>query len=427
MINKLKGNLLVQNTMWMLLGLGGKTVLQLGYFVIIARSLGVDDYGVFTGVVALALILSPFSNLGLGHTLVKKVSRDKQQFNKQWGKTLFVTVFLGFVLSILFVGISQLLWTSKVSLTVILLIALAELIFAKVVEVSGQAFQAINKMKLTAQFQLIISLNRFISAIILYLLVSNNELTYWAILYCLSTCITAIYSFVMVTKKIGTPVCDLQGLIDDIKEGFFFSLNISFITIQNDIDKTMLSKFSTFQATGIYAAAYRLIEAAFMPMRSLINASYTSFFAFGKDGIKKLFKYSLKFYLISLCYGVAIGTFLYLFAPFVPIVLGDAYESTIVAIQYLAIIPLIKGVQYFLSNTLTCSGNHLFRTCCQISSAILNVCLCFYLIPEYSWLGAVIATVVCEVLLIILLGSNIIYLIVKESKGTKKQKFYNIS
>lgn len=86
MINKLKGNLLVQNTMWMLLGLGGKTVLQLGYFVIIARSLGVDDYGVFTGVVALALILSPFSNLGLGHTLVKKVSRDKQQFNKQWGR-----------------------------------------------------------------------------------------------------------------------------------------------------------------------------------------------------------------------------------------------------------------------------------------------------------------------------------------------------
>ena len=120
MINKLKSNLLLKNTLWMFVGLGGKTVLQLGYFIIIARSLGVNDYGAFTGIVALALIISPFSNLGLGHTLVKKVSRDITVFKEQWGKTLIVTISLGLLLTSVFIVLSYTFWSSEISLIVIL-------------------------------------------------------------------------------------------------------------------------------------------------------------------------------------------------------------------------------------------------------------------------------------------------------------------
>ena len=47
-----------------MLGNGLKLVIQAVYFVIIARSLGPEQYGAFVAVVAIAAILSPFCGFG---------------------------------------------------------------------------------------------------------------------------------------------------------------------------------------------------------------------------------------------------------------------------------------------------------------------------------------------------------------------------
>ncbi len=47
----------------------------------------------------------------------------------------------------------------------------------------------------------------------------------------------------------------------------------------------MLGRLGPFAAVGIYSAAYRAIDAAFIPVRSLLFASYASFFQQGALGI----------------------------------------------------------------------------------------------------------------------------------------------
>ena len=63
-------------------------------------------------------------------------------------------------------------------------------------------------------------------------------------------------------------------------------------TVYNDIDKTMLARFSTLDATGIYAAAYRIIDVSFTPVRSVLNAAYANFFRHGKGGIAVSYSYA---------------------------------------------------------------------------------------------------------------------------------------
>ena len=56
------------------------------------------------------------------------------------------------------------------------------------------------------------------------------------------------------------------------------------LTIYNDIDKIMLSKLSDLASTGVYAAAYRIIDVSLTPVRSLVAAAYPQFFRKGVPG-----------------------------------------------------------------------------------------------------------------------------------------------
>jgi O-antigen/teichoic acid export membrane protein len=67
---------LARNTAWMITGQGMRLVIQAAYFLEIARSLGVSNYGAFVGVVALVGVVYPFASLGGGNLLVKNVARD---------------------------------------------------------------------------------------------------------------------------------------------------------------------------------------------------------------------------------------------------------------------------------------------------------------------------------------------------------------
>ncbi len=83
-------NSLARNTLWMLLAQGIRLFLQAFYFVIIARVLGVEQYGAFVLATSLVAILSPFSGLGVGNILIKNVSKNRALFSYYWGNALFM-------------------------------------------------------------------------------------------------------------------------------------------------------------------------------------------------------------------------------------------------------------------------------------------------------------------------------------------------
>jgi O-antigen/teichoic acid export membrane protein len=172
----------------------------------------------------------------------------------------------------------------------------------------------------------------------------------------------------------------------------------------------MLARLGTLEATGVYGAAYRLIDVSFVPVSSLLAASYPSFFRAGADGITACLTYAKPLLLRSVAYSVLVCAFLLLSAGAVPHILGPEYARTTEALRWLAVLPILKAFHYFFSNALTGAGYQGLRTSVQVAVALFNVAVNLWIIPLYSWRGAAWSSIASDALLAFGVGMTVFVL-----------------
>jgi len=401
---------MARNTLWMILGHGSRTLVQMAYFVIIARALGAQGYGAFVGVTALAAILAPFSGWGASHLLVRNVARDPESFRHGWGAALSRSLVSGLLLVALVVLISGLVLPASVSPVLVLLVAVSDLLFARTLDACGFAFLAFQRLAWTARLQVLLSVFRLAAALPLLAVPSLATPSRWAVLYLASTALSAAVGVWIVSRKLGAPRFRLSDVTSDLRQGFFFSMSTSSQNAHNDLDKTMLARLGTLEATGIYSAAYRLIQVSFTPIRSLGYASYARFFQHGTAGLAGSLRFARKLVVYAAGYGLVAGGAIFLAAPLLPYVLGEDYREAVGAVRWLSVLPLLKATQYFAADALTGAGFQGARTGVQLCVVAVNVLLNLALIPQYSWQGAAWASIASDALLLAGLWGTALYL-----------------
>jgi O-antigen/teichoic acid export membrane protein len=416
---RLKGmaaNPLARNTGWMMLGQGARIPIQALYFILIARSLGTQGYGAFVGVTALVAILAPFASLGSGDILIKNVARDEASFRAYWGKALCLTCVSGSILLVVAGLLSKLLLPAGITLPLVISVAVADLIFSRLLDVSAQAFQAFQRLARTSQLMVLSNIARLILLALLLIWLRHPSPVVWGYFYLAGIGVSAVAAILLVNRELGTPVFKVATIFSDLKQGLFFSISLSSQNIYNDIDKTMLAKLGTLEAAGIYGAAYRIIDVAFTPVRSLLYASYARFFQSGAVGVGGTLRLARKLLPFAASYGLAVSLALYLSAPLLPIFLGAQYAETVTALRWLSLLPLLKVMHYFAADSLTGAGRQGVRSACQVTTAGFNFLSIIWLIPIYSWKGAAWASVASDGLLAILLWSSVLFLSKNEAE-----------
>jgi O-antigen/teichoic acid export membrane protein len=401
---------LVRNTIWMFLGQGLRLIIQALYFVEIARSLGTANYGAFVGVVALVGIVFPFGALGSGNLLVKNVSRDRSFFPAYWGRALTTTAISSALLLSGVLILSHFILPPTIPLRLVVLVAGADLFGLNVITVCGQAFQAFEQLNWTAVINVLISATRLLGALILIHIHRHPSALQWGYIYLCSTTAVAITASLLVWTRLGPPQFMGPRIATKMREGLYFSVSLSAQTIYNDIDKTMLARLSTLDAAGIYGAAYRLVDVSFIPVSALLSAAYPSFFRAGASGISASFGCAKPLLLRTLGYSSFICVFLMLSAGLVPHVIGGEYARTVEALRWLALLPVLKGLHYFLSDSLTGAGHQGLRTAIQAAVAVFNVLINLWIIPAYSWRGAAWSSIASDALLVCGVGAAVLIL-----------------
>ncbi len=406
----------------MLFAQGIRLVLQAAYFVIIARTLGPEQYGAFVAATALISILAPFASLGSGSLLIKNVSRNRALLNEYWGNALLLilTSGLGLTLGVLF--LAPMILPKNIPPLLVLLAAITDLIFLRLLDTAGQTFQAVLWLRKTAQINILPSVTRILAALALMQFFPHPNALNWTVLYLISTATASSVAFFLVYQAFGPPKLALQRVRPEMLEGLYFSTGLSAQTIYNDIDKTMLARLASLEAAGLYAAAYRLIDVSFVPVRSLLAASYAKFFQYGASGIKGTLQLARNLTPLASGYGIAAGLSLFLLAPLMPLILGDDYRDTGAALRWLAPLPFLKALHYFAADTLTGSGFQGARSGVQILVALLNVLLNLWLIPRYSWQGAAWSSLASDGFLMLGLWSIVFFIYQREDQQVRKQQ-----
>jgi O-antigen/teichoic acid export membrane protein len=383
-----KIKLFARNTLWMSLGFVGRTGVQVVYFIIVARTLKPESYGVYAGSLALVYALMPFVSWGSGNILIKQVSRHPDHFPEYWGMVLSVTLRFACLMFILSGVAGALLLSPMVAWSLVLPIAAGSFFGDNVALVSGQAFQAHQRLSRTSLISVLMAIFRLASALLLLILPVTKTAENWAVLFMVSGLLSGVAGLILVRRELGRGRWGLGPMKGKWREGFFFAIGLSAQGAYNDIDKTLLVRLASGAAAGMYAAAYRMMDCAFIPVMAMIYAGYPRFFQEGEKGINGSSRYALRLLPWAAGWSLLVGLSLPLLALLVPFILGTEYAETAQILLWLAPIPLFKAFHNLAANALTGSGFQGVRSGFQIGIAFLNFGLNLWWIPRYGWLGA---------------------------------------
>lgn len=399
--------LLRKNVAALLAGQVSKLIIQAVYFVVLARMLGATGYGAFAAVIALAALVSPFSSLGTNTLMVKSVARNAANAPAEWKRSLLYTVAGGLFFSLLLAVLSAQIAPQGVSALTLFALAVADLVGLRLVDLVGSVWQSLGHNRALAILPSLTNLLRLIAALLMWLVAEQSSLETWAAVYLLATLPLGIFVAVQTTYKLGYFKGAAKITFGEVKEGFLYSTALASQNIYNDIDKAMLGRIVSATSAGVYSAAYRIIDMAYAPIRSVSAAAYPLYFREGQGGLRSALALTRKISPMVLGYAVVGSIGVAWAAPLAPMILGSDYIPAVDFIRLMSGLIILRSLTFLAADALTGSGHQKYRTSVQVAIAALNVLLNLWLIPHHGIVGAVISTLACEAILAVLLWSYI--------------------
>lgn len=394
-IRALRASSLARNAGWMVVGQGLNLILQAGYFILLARLLGVEEYGIFAGAFAFVAIATPYSSLGSGLLFVRYVSMSAGNYAAYWGNILLTTFGVGsFIAILLYIIAPHLLNPASASL--ILLVAIGECIFRQLIICTSQVYQAFEQLRMTAAITLLTSFLRLMAVVVLASLLRQATAWQWAVTSLIVTVLAAAAASVFVMARYGRPQFDSRIIRSKLTEGFGFSLAGSTQSAYNDIDKALLSHYGMNIANGLYTMAYRVVDIATIPVTALDNAALPRYFRQSREGVKSVVSLSVRLAKRAALLGIIMSACLFLTAPLIPRFVGMGFNDSVVALRWLCLIPAFRGIHQLTGSAITGMGFQRYRTTAQFCASALNLLLNLWLIPRYGWLGAAWASLVTD-------------------------------
>jgi len=86
-------------------------------------------------------------------------------------------------------------------------------------------------------------------------------------------------------------------------------------------------------------------------------------------------------------------------------------------VRFIALVPLLQCFSTIGGDTLMAANNLSLRAWIQAAMAATYVLLCILLVPLVSWRGAIIATYICEAVLIVAYWGLIYWFSAKPAQG----------
>ena len=287
-------------------------------------------------------------------------------------------------------------------------LGLGELVFWPLANVVIYAYQGFERMGRSARMMLTPVLARLAAALGLLLAVVRGDvgdrLVLWGGLYAAASLAAAAYAHYRVARDLGRPRWPgRRELIGHIRAGVPFSLLGGAGKLYLDADKFLLARLAGLETAGIYSAGYRFVDLAFLPLYALIAAAVPRLFRAGANGTAHSLRAALPLLGPALSYAAAAGLGLFLAAPLIPRLLGDSYEGAVPVVRWLAWLPLVTFPRLLMQSALVTGDRQAFGVITLSMGATVNIGVNIWWIPLWRWQGAVVATYLAEVIMIVII------------------------
>ena len=366
---------------------------------LVARHLGVVDFGVLSYGIALVGIFSGLAKLGLDSIVARDLVERLDSADMILGTTFWLKIASSVIVIMLISMIAYFLGLHADKRWIIFIISIG--VFFQSFEVIDFYFLSITQARIVSIakiLQLVIS-----SALKIYFIINKGDLQVFVNLvffdgfFLAFSYIVAHLIFKASPRLYFYNKFSLRCAKNLLSESYLLLLTTLAVGIYMGIDQIMIESYMDFSSVGVYAVAVKLsIGVYFIPILvmssvfpAIINARKKSAQVY-RDRL--LLAYSIMFWIATF------GAVFVFFAAdmIVDFIFGSEYTeaSDILRMHILAAIPVFMGsvfgryliVEGFLKHTLHRA----------LAGCVINIVLNYLLIPVYGIFGAALATVISQ-------------------------------
>lgn len=395
---KLEGRQQLQNAIgnsgWLMFEKILRMAVGLFVNVWIARYLGPENFGLLSYALAFAFLFLPLVTLGLDEIVVRNLVRDPACKNETLG-TAFVIKLVGGAVAFVAATAAAILLRPTDTLSHWLVGIIA----------AGTLFHSLNIIDIWFNSQVqtkyaVLARNiafAICTVIKIVLILAKAPLAAFAVVVTIETAIAAAGLVIAYRAREGSfrewhaTLATAKNLLRDS-----LPLMLSFVSvgIYQRIDQVMLQEMSGSSEVGIYAAAVRLSEVWIFIPNAIYWSVYPSIVKAKQVSDELFYERLQKFYNLVALLSYAIAIPMTLCSQWlVDTLFGEAYTRAGLMVAWLIWAHLFTSLEIARSAFLASMNWYKIYFISAFSGCILNVVLCYFLIPRYGAMGAVFASI----------------------------------
>ncbi|MCK4546661.1 MAG: flippase [Candidatus Eisenbacteria sp.] len=380
-------------------------VLGLVWLAIIARHLGDARFGYLTYAFSLASLLGILIEFGFSSVITRAIARRPEESARYLSNVLSLRLGLSAIAIPLTVLVALHTGATRTTLTPVYVGAAATAV-AGLYAISSSIFFGREKM----EFPSMILVGSKLAAILVGLWVVHlgAGIAGIALVFLLEPVLNLLVSVPVLSRQFGlkfVPGLDFRFCRHLISEALPFALALALGLVYFKIDVVMLSAMKGSQCVGWYSAGYRLMEGLVYLPAAFVNTVFPTFSKLKNssgDQLRTAVARSWEF-VAAFALPTALGLIL-ISDRIVLTLFGDGYLETIPVLRWIGAALFFVFINNLLGVLLGAIDRQKTHFYCSLLGVIVNVSLNLYLIPRQAHLGAAKATLITQVLLLVLLS-----------------------
>lgn len=370
------------------------------FYIILARILGPEQYGIFASAGALAIILAFFIQFGFPALLGREVAANPLEGSKSTIKFLLLEGLNSLLVLLLLLPLVQALGFNGSGITICYLVVLAE-VCRSAKQTLRSVFRGLGQFRTET---ISLTIERFLVVLLAGVVLFLSEDLVWVLATLVLVRMLDILGLLYYLDKktqIWSPI-SFESLWQTLRMAYPFAISAVLWILYYQIDILMLKGLAATEEAGFYSAAYRLIEIFSSLPRVIFLVTFTRFARCQATEPKRLPEeiHKSAYLLLAGVLPVLVAAGLFQ-TPLIETIYGQAFSPAINSLTILLPSLGIKMfgtlVEYFFQAT----GREKYLPPLLLTTVIINITSNALLIPEMGAVGAAVATLLSEIVLAI--------------------------
>lgn len=362
----------------------------------VQNTVGTAEYGLYNTLFSLSLLLNIFLDFGITNFNNRNISQNRHLVQKHLGSILSLRMVLSLVYILVTLTVAFCIRYHAVQFQMLILLCFNQVLLSTILYLRSnlaalQFFRTDSIISITDRILLIL-----ITGALLLFDKQDYKIEYFIYTQSVAYGVTLLITLIVLGKKAGTikPRWNKAFNLMILKKSFPFALLILLMTFYNRIDVIMLERMLPLDGalqSGIYAQAYRLLEASNMIgyLFAVLLLPMFSHMLKNNNPVESLTKLSFTIVFIPVVAVVSI-CFFYNY-KIMSMLYHNHVDQSSVILSIIMISLACICANYIFGTLLTANGNLKTLNRLAFMGMVVNIVLNAILIPIYKAKGAAIA------------------------------------